>query len=87
MTEKLITAVVSQVVGGVVVACVSHALNKAEDKMKDKAKAEADEKAKAEEQRRVNLKAKPVNAEPVADDTTKQKGEFGKVFMGLLQKL
>lgn len=87
MTEKLITAVVSQVVGGVVVACVSHALNKAEEKAKEKAKAEADEKAKAEEQRRVNLKAKPVNAEPVTDAATEQKGKFGKVFMDVLQKL
>lgn len=87
MTEKLITAIVSQVVGGVVVAVVSYALNKAEDKMKEKAQVEADEKAKAEEQRRVNPKSKPVDVEPVADEATEQKGKLGKAFMDILQKL
>lgn len=79
MTDKLISAVVGNVVGGVVVACVSHVLNKEEAKMKAK--------AKAEEQKRINLKANPANTTPAANDTMMTMDEFSKALMDIWTKL
>lgn len=79
MTDKLISAIVGNVVGGVVVACVSHVLNKEEAKMKAK--------AKAEEQKRISLKANPANTTPAVNDNMMTMDEFSKALMDIWTKL